>query len=1044
MLRETTLLLLYALAGTPQDPEVQDLLDRMAARTEKIAALEWRASTWLDWRDYTDRGNSALGRFARSEGLRTEVTIVSCSEPEEHRPEFVPNRFMIAWTPDGLSVAFGTLLMEEATALGPPHLLLRAKKGDPALAAVDPHFLIPMLPILILMNSPILCATLDPHLIFEYQPPARLVGRERFSDRDCFRLDVRHTVGDQPIPRVWYRVREQEKSYYVNVDSFLIEGVVYRQTVDLGTGSARLVAVSKVESRIAGGDHAGLPLEVTTQVTMDNAPGMVTAFRQTIQYRPEPPPPRSIAGWEADASQPAGSLACVDAAPSQGAVDSYLRQAYTRAIACFGWSATGRADVPADDVLLRAMREAAALAPDAGSVLANLHWFLARWQKHDEARKILERAQAAQRLTAGDAAYFARALLSDRHPEAALRLLDRAGRPPDPFLRAQVSIDRMRALLALDRPEAVIEEFAAATKTFGSFEEKLHYLKHAADVAARLRADATARRHATALKAALNIMEGDPIFDVARAAWAAWEDPDAERRILERLLDASPSDPHLRHLYLRCAWRQMATRLEPELAVWPNGKLGPLGQIDRWERALEPRRREQARAFSERTRLWAEKDPRAAFLAGLGLIRSGAPSESWPWFEKALNAAIGESDDPVRLHGTGRVTSEIAQYALRHRRLDVLERTARVWLDVMERSQAPDPQFCEEETLPPLLFAGELLDQGKYAQVFRLLKVDHRFYVGAARMLSEKLAKIPPDRFVDAVLAEWENRPSASQALSLRSWMRQYTPHSEEVTRTLARALGRVSDPDERLSMTLAQSWMQLGDVAKAVLAAEQAYGRAPDDERVALFFTRLLVLNGQSERARAVLTGFLATHRVVRPFHVGRALEEAEAFESALEQYEAALKAGARPWLALGPLYERLERWDDAMRCYNRALASDADWPKWEEIEELPDSPSTHRLAPTPSQGRARILAKLGQDHYIDKLLSAPMEPGPEAAARVTELLKTIESSTEPRARQQAWEELRGFDRNVAKLVHPLLRSDDPTVAAFARELLGFWAEPR
>ncbi|MBI2300611.1 MAG: dienelactone hydrolase family protein, partial [Armatimonadetes bacterium] len=80
----------------------------------------------------------------------------------------------------------------------------------------------------------------------------------------------------------------------------------------------------------------------------------------------------------------------------------------------------------------------------------------------------------------------------------------------------------------------------------------------------------------------------------------------------------------------------------------------------------------------------------------------------------------------------------------------------------------------------------------------------------------------------------------------------------------------------------------------------------------------------------------------------------------------------------------------DDAMRCYNRALASDADWPKWEEIEELPDSPSIHRLAPTPSQGRARILTKLGQDHYIDKLLSAPMEPGPEAAARVTELLKT------------------------------------------------------
>jgi len=1046
--------LLAALIALPhsalQDDDRDALIKRMADVHGATGALEWRAHTWYGGRDYADRGNYAVGRWVRGVGMRFDVTIVTCSEPVEHRPEQAPNRFAIAWTPDAVTVGTGFVLLEERTGKAPPAMVVRAKKGDSVLEAVDPVFVFPPLPVLFVMNAPSLAFALDPELMLAYEPGLKLAGREKFGDRECARLVSTRKLGrlEPTIHPLWYRVLTQEKSIYVDVETARVAGIVYKQVLRREHGDVPVTVTSRVVKR----NDAGLPTEIVSTVDEEGMAGSLPPFLQRLEYAAAPPARGSIAMWDAPPDGPAGPLTLLDApAPAAGAardlaLAAHVARANHRAMRLVG-GAPAFESPEQERELLDAWR--AIGTADGGGALANLHWYGRVRRSAELCREALRAALDSPTLSPIAAGYFSRVCVYEQKPENALALTERAPATADPYLRQQRSIDRMTALLSLKRVDDLAKEFRDGLAACGSFAEKLHFLRHVEEMGDRIRL-AVKPQAALLEAAAAKLDAGDPANAVAQAMVHAWAGrPGDERAAYERLLDAAPDDEQRRHLYLRCAWRQLATPHDPALPVRLNHKLGPPGDARRFDAAVEPSQVEAARAFAARLSKLAETkgdDPRVPYLAGLAHLRAGEPDRAWPFYARAVEMSGSVPQDPIRLVAAGAVYSEIAQAAAARRRLDLLEQVARAWYDASVRCGWPDAELQRDETRNPVwLCALTMLELKQYARCFRLTAFSDPHHVGAGESLRARIHEraVAPGEVAAAIAAELGPNAAAGDFVVARKWLHANFPMTAELLASAADVLDRCAKPTVELHRHRARARVALQQWDRAFEAASAALAAEPDDEMLALYAARLTVLRGKPEEGRAILAALAGARKVRRLQHFGAVCEELGDFDGAKTWFESALAAGQEPFNALGRLYFRAGRWDEAMRFFNRTLAGRGQMIGWPDEEALPIPPVVEGFPSNPAEGRTRILEKLGENHYIDKLMKEPLELKADEEKRVAALVAQLQGE-DMAARTKAMEQLRACDRGAAKLVHPLLSHADAWVAYAAREILGGWAEPR
>jgi len=1054
-MRMIAALLLAAFTHSPQDEDLPAVLKRMAEPAARIDALAWHARTWYAGRDYYDRGNTATGAFVRGRGMRIEVTIVNCSEPQEHRPDDGPNRFAILWTPEDLTIACGLAQLEDLPSRGPPHVLARAKKGDPALDALDPLFVNPILPVCFVMNSPLLLFTLDPELMMSYEPGLRLVGRDKHEGRECWRLQSSRSLAkfQASTPRVWYRTLSEEKTFHVDVETGLLAAITYDQILDREEGKIKV----RVASRVAERGDGGLPIRIDTTV---DEQGMVspTGWRQTIHLLPGKPAAERLTGWDARRDAPAGPITMADVLPPApdatpaDAAAAHLQRFQHRALRTF--SAAGMFKTPAElEEFVDSMNKLTALGGDEGRSFANLHWFWTRGRRQDKTAAVAAAAAALPKLAPNVAAYFAVAFAEAGQPKDALAMADRAGALLDPQLRELVAVTRLRARAALGQVDDLVRDFAAAVRACGSFEEQLHLLWHVEEAALKLADDGATRKLAADIEPKLRELAASaPAFGVALASWQAWQGkPDDERRTLESLLDAQPDDPWLRHLYMRTAWRQLATSARPRLSIRLNRKLGPYGDARRTEKSADSAERDRARAFAERMKPWAEAkdaDPRAAYLVALAHVRAGDNDAAWPWTERAIALTGAVPDDSIAHVSASRVYAEIAHLAYARGTDDALERSAQLWQSHSVRSAWPDAEFLKDHERNPLrLHAARMIRAKDWPKLFRMLATADTLHAAGTYTMQEHFRDVPIDGLLKDVLASFGAAAPNSDYLSLAAFLFRYFPTTEQTMRTMLAALEAAPKPDLTVYMERAGLSAALRDWERAAEAATAAHRIDPDHhEGIALYAARTHGLRGKPQDGLRILEAFAKEHKVNRAYHFGVVSEELGDVDAALRWFEEALKTTIKPYFNIGRLYERLERWDDAMRCYNRALTGEGNTPGWPPAEDLPVLPQVVAgLASSPAEGRFRILAKLGQEHYIDRLLKEDAALTQEERKKLDGWTAVVGSIDAPSAqRMDAAKQLRAFGKRAAPAVHALLKSDDVWAATIARDLLSHWAEPR
>ncbi|MBI2933818.1 MAG: hypothetical protein HYY16_19415 [Planctomycetes bacterium] len=210
----------------PKDLTLDEIVERSGALTEGINKLPWRCFT-----QWGDQGYETFGRWERGKGLRSTIYALSCVEdPVRSSMIFskIGNKFLAIWTEDHVSLAHLTIMLESRwQTMTPPHLLFRARKGQPDHERIDPFQIPAEFPILLHVDEPLAYFQMDPKVMLGHEAGLTLIGREQFEGKECYVLRSERSSGDlqDRIPRAWYRALSSRKTFYVERDTFMFAGM---------------------------------------------------------------------------------------------------------------------------------------------------------------------------------------------------------------------------------------------------------------------------------------------------------------------------------------------------------------------------------------------------------------------------------------------------------------------------------------------------------------------------------------------------------------------------------------------------------------------------------------------------------------------------------------------------------------------------------------------------------------------------------------------------------------------------------------------------
>jgi len=294
--------LLAPAAAAPQDlPAVDEVIAQMEALSARALDCKGKRLDTIGWRVFSKRGArfytqemglELLGRFERGKGVRTQVTSLGCADATVHRQVAGPNHYVVIHEPHAVTIAPIMLIIESPDPnLSFPHLLLRAAKGDPEHAEIDPMLVPSALENLLYVNEPIVQFQVAPATMFGHEPGLRVAGRAKFAGKDCLVLQSeRRTDGvGGRIPREWSAMIRETKKFFVDPATWLIEGMeldITRSNPSLPSGMYRDGYVVEVATRRMFGP-VGLPEDTVMRPTAEaRATGpREEAVHRTMQWQ---------------------------------------------------------------------------------------------------------------------------------------------------------------------------------------------------------------------------------------------------------------------------------------------------------------------------------------------------------------------------------------------------------------------------------------------------------------------------------------------------------------------------------------------------------------------------------------------------------------------------------------------------------------------------------------------------------------------------------------------------------------------------------------
>jgi hypothetical protein len=282
-------------------PKLDEVIARMEGLSEKATDCHGKRLDTIGWRVFSKRGArfytqemglELLGRFERGKGVRTQVTSLGCADATVHRQVAGPNHYVVIHEPHAVTIAPIMLIIESPDPnLSFPHLLLRAVKGDPEHAEIDPMLVPSALENLLYVNEPIVQFQISPSTMFGHEPGLRVAGRAKFAGKDCLVLQSERKaegVGER-IPREWSAMIRETKKFFVDPATWLIEGMeldITRSNPSLPSGVYRDGYVVEVATRRLFGP-VGLPEDTVMRPTAEaRATGpREEAVHRTMQWQ---------------------------------------------------------------------------------------------------------------------------------------------------------------------------------------------------------------------------------------------------------------------------------------------------------------------------------------------------------------------------------------------------------------------------------------------------------------------------------------------------------------------------------------------------------------------------------------------------------------------------------------------------------------------------------------------------------------------------------------------------------------------------------------
>ncbi|HZN60872.1 MAG TPA: hypothetical protein VFC90_00575 [Planctomycetota bacterium] len=234
---------------SPSDSAPTGLLPRMEAMTKGIPRLAWDVLTEGESGSTAmDAGYKVQGRFVRDEGIRIKATAMGSAHGMSHGAPPGPNLHQLLYMPDRVAVALSVLTFESGrNTRCLPHLLFRARRGDPDHAAVDPRLLPGNDPILLRYHDPLTAYQLAPAILFGHEPGLEEAGTATVRGAACVILRSRHVAdaGTRRGPEGWYPARSVEKRFYIEAASGLIAAL----EIEITGASSRVRMRHEVASR---------------------------------------------------------------------------------------------------------------------------------------------------------------------------------------------------------------------------------------------------------------------------------------------------------------------------------------------------------------------------------------------------------------------------------------------------------------------------------------------------------------------------------------------------------------------------------------------------------------------------------------------------------------------------------------------------------------------------------------------------------------------------------------------------------------------------
>lgn len=440
-------------------------------------------------------------------------------------------------------------------------------------------------------------------------------------------------------------------------------------------------------------------------------------------------------------------------------------------------------------------------------------------------------------------------------------------------------------------------------------------------------------------------------------------------------------------------------------------------------------------------------DPRSRYLLALARYQRSEDEEAVRWIREAVAACDRACTHNELMVGASRVCSESARLAAALRNGELLEDASDAF-DRIARSTEPDLEILGSETTNPhLLAAAHALDRRKYGAMFRFLSRSFASETSAPELMEKLRKDLSAEAFASAVLRELGSPAGPQEYLDLATAVQRLYGSNGSASALLEGGPEFVrKDPVVLLRrMFLLAGLKKWGEAAAVADELRHPPGtpsfRSAD---AALFLAQAALLAGKKEDGKRALDEASKELAETRPSHLARVLLAYEEKAAALRAYEAALKKGEAPHFPLGALYLDAERYDDAMRMFNRDIASGTKVKPWPSGEEFP-LPSPPFLPSGSPEGRARVLEKVGEMHFIERLVQATPPCSEETWGRVKGLIAKWNPEDE--------EACRGVVRELEAMgpaTAPALAGvfvylhDPPELRTLLYETLSRWAEPR